>query len=300
VLARFKQEAAAKWKIVEATDESPGTIKVTLDVTTFSGGKMKEQHTNIAVIKRKAGHYLFQHQKNGTEIVYGRNIAYVFGIAKPPEKDGWRIEDKLILKGTSEFDNIDPTIIEYLRPNSYGFIRMLGLVSELVHGPKFKAIRGESLDSGSVRIHFRTAVIVPNLEIPVKGWMEFDPNNAWVLQAAEYEYESGTVVRLKKHFANSATLYRPCDFWEVTSQNQARSAKFEVIDTGIAPDSDFYLSAFGLPDPIGASPPAASRWYLVFILLGVAALALGVYLRWRVRHRMRTSTVASLNSRAEE
>ena len=48
----------------------------------------------------------------------------------------------------------------------------------------------------------------------------------------------------------------------------------------LPPDSEFYISAFGLPEPMGITVPGPSRWYLWFMAIAAVSLALGWFL-WR-------------------
>ena len=58
---------------------------------------------------------------------------------------------------------------------------------------------------------------------------------------------------------------------------------------GEVPESDFTLSAFGLPEPKGMALPKSSRWYLWFIAGGVICLGVGV-LSGAVSSRKRSSS----------
>ncbi len=50
-------------------------------------------------------------------------------------------------------------------------------------------------------------------------------------------------------------------------------------------ESDFYLTAFGFPEPKGAGWPKGPPWYLWFITFALVSLAVGWYLRRRVQRR---------------
>lgn len=53
----------------------------------------------------------------------------------------------------------------------------------------------------------------------------------------------------------------------------------------LPPDTEFTLSAFGLPEPKGIVWDRPSRWYLWFIAAAVLALAVAGYLRYRSQRR---------------
>jgi hypothetical protein len=52
------------------------------------------------------------------------------------------------------------------------------------------------------------------------------------------------------------------------------------------PDSDFRLTAFGLPEPPSSEEARPRRWYLWLGLAGITCLVLGVSFRWRRRSRI--------------
>jgi hypothetical protein len=64
------------------------------------------------------------------------------------------------------------------------------------------------------------------------------------------------------------------------------------------PDSDFRLSAFGLPEPMGVPPPPQrSRTWLWLLVATVVSAALAIVFAWLKRHRlMRTRTSPRISS----
>lgn len=57
------------------------------------------------------------------------------------------------------------------------------------------------------------------------------------------------------------------------------------------PDSDFRLSAFGFPEPMGAPPLPPSRSWLWLLVAAVAAAALAILFAWLKRRRTLASQV---------
>jgi hypothetical protein len=178
LLERFNAEAPSAWKRAEEADEWPATLKVTKKVSENLGKGWVYPREKEAIIRRKPGFYLFEAvtEKNDGRVIEGFNPHYSFAIAKAGGKSGWRLHE-LKIKNQKGYGKIPDDLFEFLKPNSYGFLPTLGPLSAVVKSKRFKAARAEQLSAGLVRIHFQTAILGPQAEINVTGWMDFDPNN---------------------------------------------------------------------------------------------------------------------------
>jgi hypothetical protein len=60
--------------------------------------------------------------------------------------------------------------------------------------------------------------------------------------------------------------------------------EFQLMERDGIPESEFTLSAFGLPEPVELQGPRSqTRWYLWAGVAGILCLALGAGLRWRAQ-----------------
>jgi hypothetical protein len=132
-----------------------------------------------------------------------------------------------------------------------------------------------------------------NARIPsVAGWVLYDPDRYWVIgeydlqlywkvngakatTAATYEYKDTgdgfpILTRIDKHFKRPDKSYESEDTYE-----------FDLRQADVL-ESDFTLSAFGFPEPVGLERPPI-RWYIWAAVLGFVCLGLAALLRWRAR-----------------
>ncbi|HZT82686.1 MAG TPA: hypothetical protein VFA26_20825, partial [Gemmataceae bacterium] len=63
--------------------------------------------------------------------------------------------------------------------------------------------------------------------------------------------------------------------------------EFDLTERNDVPDSEFTLSAFGLPEPAELQgKPSRVRWYLWAGVAGICCLALGAGFHWRSKRRV--------------
>lgn len=293
LLARFESEARQAWRIVEAADEWPGVVKMSSIVKTYRSGKLTTSDEKSAMIHRRPGCFLFQPAKSiqGILTLEGGNPDYAFSLSKSDGKPDWRL-GSIRLKGRKEYVKVPLAFFEYLRPNGYAFVPLLGNLSEFADTKEFRAVRAEPKESSIVRIHFETAFFLTNRRISVTGFMDLDPTNSWALTRSEYESSGPSLVKVVKLYAASHhNGYRPCESWEATSRfpkgdvEMRQETKFETVDVTEPKLQEFYVSAYQLPEPMGIQIASPSRWYLWFGAAGVASLAFGLLLRRIVRRR---------------
>jgi hypothetical protein len=284
LLARFEAEAPEAWKLLEFADETPGTIKVTVEVATFSAGKLANDEHKEAILRRKPGFSLFEplQSRGGGRIFQGKNPGYSYSITKEDDKDGFALAE-LQLAGQPGFAKISLDMYDYVKPNSYSFLPMHGLLSEVVAKPRFKILRAADAEVGLIRLDFKTAILLPGQEVELTGWMLLNPKNSWAQESCEYQTFKGNHIKIVKHFLPSKRNgYRPCESWEAVERSGKDSdwemrheTKFEILDALPPDDEVFTLSHFSLPEPMGFKPPQRPRaWlWLLVAAAGLAALA---------------------------
>lgn len=125
----------------------------------------------------------------------------------------------------------------------------------------------------------------------------FSPSSRWLCQGTQcQEVKAPAVQREERYFYDSGESQSlpALKRWEMWGADRKDPSKLiKVIDREITefhshtafPQSDFTLSAFGLPEPYGVVWKTPTPWYLWFIGSGIAFLAVGWYLRRRVRRR---------------
>jgi hypothetical protein len=300
VLSRFRNEAPHAWKLAESIDESPGTIKIITNILTYSGDQLTRTEEKSALLHRKAGFYLFDplQSRDGGRTIIGKNPHYSFSITKEDDKDGSTLGE-LRIKGQKGFGEIPTDLLQYVKPNSYGFIPLQGNLSKLIESPSFKVQRAEEVNPPFVRVHFSKALSIPGQKAGLAGWMEFDPNNAWALKRSQCATTLGTSSQIVKTFSSSQQDgRRPCESWEMIQESTdgekwkiKQQTQFEIIDTSSPPDEIFTLSHYGLPEPMGVKPLPTSRTWLWLLAAALAATGLALLFAWLKRRRTTASRV---------
>ncbi len=128
----------------------------------------------------------------------------------------------------------------------------------------------------------------------------FAPQEGWISRGIQaYAVNKPSSMSEEIHFYNKQEGTQFPDLirnerWLKDPENPAKARLSSVTDITEFkplkpyPESDFTLSAFGLPEPYGVVWKTGPPWYLWCILLGSAFLGLGWYFRRRVqRHDVR-------------
>jgi hypothetical protein len=134
----------------------------------------------------------------------------------------------------------------------------------------------------------------PQIPSSIDGWVLYDPQHFWVVRECEAQYEWTSV---KGSTASATVAYEyeeTADGFPIPKRinkrvkNAAKGDESEFryefgLKEADVPESDFTLSAFGLPEPGGVRRPIP--WYLWAALLGVVCLSAAALLQWRARRR---------------
>ena len=116
-----------------------------------------------------------------------------------------------------------------------------------------------------------------------RGRVWFDPNHLWVMRKCEYRHQRGPKGRTYDHMANYEYQITDAEFpllKRLMVQNFDANGKLESLETSDfslaladVDESEFTLSAFGLPEPHGVGSPQSTRWWLWLLLAMVIVLA---------------------------
>lgn len=288
ILDRFNTQAPLAWKLVDAADESPGVMKVNTKIVRFYSDKLSKTRVKVAVVRRKAGCFTFEaRDAKGISFCYAHNPHYSFDIARESENAAWQLEKVASHSSKNSIGQSSPELVGYIKPNGYCHVLTLGLCSEMVNHKSFKAERAEEVDGGLVRVHFDTLIPLPQRELPVQGWMDFDPGNSWVLCRSKYQVAGDTTVSVMKSFSPITRKgFRPCESWEEISTEPEHNLKTTenahfVIENQTTPDEAvFRLSHYGLPEPADAPAlPHPVAWYIWFGVGGLGCVIAGYLMR---------------------
>lgn len=216
----------------------------------------------------------------GTKAIQGRNAKYAFSLT--PKADNRLAIDKLMLHGAARQTVLcllsvpyaDATLAHetYLDMARDPDLRFVSLEDCTWHEEQMKILR---------------------VNVPVRGsmkesWFEagyyFSPRERWICRGFWFALAGGPKQR-EQFYAYAASAgddfpaLRRIEIWDKSLADRGLGARPNVVEvtafqpTSPMPDADFTLSAFGLPEPDGYTPPAAPKTWLWLI---AAALGVGL------------------------
>jgi hypothetical protein len=227
------------------------------------------------------------------------NSRYYFSLARKSEQDPW-----VIVETTKKPAPLTerPTMLA----GSFAlYMPGFGDLPDLVKSPGFSlaSVVPEKLDGEEfVKATF---LFSPEKDKEKKtglrgGWLLLDPAHDWVIRKGEWDMEDrvGTWTIVSKHIIelqyNLSSSPHPIpkqnllkgsvsgyknDSWTFESHGTYDLRKRDSI-----PESEFTLTAFGLPEPY-SERPAPTRWYIWFAVAGVVCVASGYAIRRLVRRK---------------
>lgn len=130
-----------------------------------------------------------------------------------------------------------------------------------------------------------------------EGWFLFDPERYWVLRechAKQQEPEEdgttstvGAKLDYKEGRNGFPILTRIVRRSDGTLQGKLmqmeHKAEFDLYEQDDVPESEFTLSAFGIPEPVELRASQKRRWYLWAAGAGILSIILGMVFQWRRR-----------------
>lgn len=121
---------------------------------------------------------------------------------------------------------------------------------------------------------------------PLKsGWIVYDPQNYWVIRNYQLRRQIGaadSVINAKLLYkrSNNGVPLLTTEFVEDKTGDLRGTDEIEYrLEEGDVPESEFTLSAFGLPEPFGVRP-TSTPWHLWGVAAGVVCIGAGAFL-WR-------------------
>jgi len=225
------------------------------------------------------------------EMVFAANSKYAFSLAK--RKAGWVLED-LFMDPEARVTPTKQSVAEYVLTAISGHFSVLDQnLAGLIEGGKLKVTRvvaENASKSGEVAADFQYAGGPRNLP-QVSGRMLLSPENLWCVLGFDSFFETDgtkTILRATNEFKTYHDVYhvpvRTSFAWikqtrEGETPVRKVTVELDLREDASAPESDFTLSAFGLPEPQGFTWPTPTRWYLWFIVAAMIAAGIGLALR---------------------
>ncbi len=165
-----------------------------------------------------------------------------------------------------------------------------------INDPKFTVHRVTPVPRGdikTVKVEFdyrspSDKPVIPSL----KGWVLYDPQRFWVIHEynTQVEWETtnvkaaATVVYEYEEAADGFPLPKRVTqrFTPVNGVDREHHYEFNLKEADVS-ESDFTLSAFGLPEPPEIESTKPMPWYLVLAGIGMVCLGVFFFLRSRAK-----------------
>jgi hypothetical protein len=261
-------------------------------------GNEKNQITRRVVShwKRCKGYSLLQQEAfsrgsySGT--VRGYNPQYKFMLARGSEQKPWVVQELTQRSPDDSEPPRDP-------PLGLFFGNPPGSLPYLFDSPDFKVVNvaPEGVQSEElVRMTFTYSPKDKAKERLRGGWIVLDHNHDWVIRRGEIELVFDAKTKVKQTFVEEykeGSGHHP-----IPTKNSLKATvledgrityEYEGVGTSnlyeqqFVPESEFTLSAFGLPEPAWLKPKNKRSWYLWAGLAGVLCLVSAGIVRWAKR-----------------
>jgi len=221
---------------------------------------------------------------------WGRNSTYGF-TASRGSGGQWMLADEVYQDQRIETAYTMASRVGFLRCLRYSWA-IVGTfpLEQVVADPSFK-IESLGEEGQLVRLVFKASIKPTDANVPGElrgGKLLLDPSLSWAIRECE-------VIDLDPAYGRSVTYtvdYRVVDSmpWPAKIVETMKIAKSQVVtNTTVAfdapqfvelPESDFQLTALGLPEPV--QPKKSTRWWLWMTIAGGVLLILGIgFLRLR-------------------
>lgn len=303
------ESVVKRWREYEGFSHSlQGTIRIT---DTFVSGKTSNQTVHLkknreCVVRR---HF---HDGDSYETVQLVNPVYSAELRKDavdPSKVilvRFKQDQNAPVGSSGEPSLAGDAFVEGSPHFSYWRTRL----SDLVSNPSFqiKKTTTESRDGQEfARIDYSCVFDEPQQRIRRQGSIYFDPSRCWCIRQvkeAEVIFHDGVLHRTMDWDIQYKTIDHQFGFpliqslsmkWDGTYEKDKRKSagtltaecEWQVNDR--LPDSEFTLSAFGLPEPVGVSWKKPIPTYVWILGAAAACGALAVLFRYLARRRLRVS-----------
>ncbi len=243
--------------------------------------------------------------RNKTKSIACVNNLYSFELY--PSEDGQYVLQKLDMHNEANKPDLSMLSVPYAdvdRKKSYLEIaqdettRIISFEDRLWQGKTRKELK-----TGFTRIHpptkERLNQIVDYYFSPEDGWICYGKRN-YLKEGSKHQWSEQRYYYETKNTEQLPALKR-LESWSVDTRDlkNTRASRITEIDAFRRsptpfPDSDFRLSAFGLPEPKGVPQPAVPRTWLWLIAAAAGAGLLAILFAWLKRRR-----VAATQAKAE-
>lgn len=300
---RFRDEAASAWDQIR---RKLGTLQVTFALTsTLNGKRIQDEAIEIERNENCKMHsYQSSHIKN-EQLLRAYNPTYSFYLTRNGPDKGWVLKylDLKEQERKARTREVEKLVNESLfsTPIRLGQVDL----GDLIKQPSFKLVSVRSVKKNDVPLvevsftnkHPFTAKPFSPIQ---GGTLYLDPRRSWCLRSAivdtQHSNGSGQAFYDLTYTGHPADSFVPRELvirtlefiipdGKTIAEKQAVEmrlrAEFKVNGSDSTPgDEQFYLSAFGLPEPIGIrAPTPPSRWNLWIGAAGFGTLALLFLLR---------------------
>jgi hypothetical protein len=294
---RYIAEAQTDWAaVIGLSNQLQGVTNVTLTDhvkrTNKSDGRfvVKQNSTSSLVIDQSLGEVFHK------GFVRCTNPDYAFAIQRPTPESKWIITNLVVSSDDNSRRSICPEDL-VLAQACPELTLHDWLLPKLVQDPEFtlRSVSPVTLgDAEMARVVFDYRPVKRRGRGPVSsGWVILDPGHKWIVREYEVEgqWPDGKGMIRGKHEYGDAfsdgtlqlkrrTIGMKGSFNEGGTFNKELVYEHESSKGAPAPDSEFRLSAFGLPEPI-----VKWRWGTLLFLNLAGLLCIAVALALRVRSR---------------
>lgn len=280
---RFFQEAPRAWEEYGAyAQRLQGTAKRTITIDGKIHSIMHVEWKSNPRCKMALAQELLARDPIGEVFVF--NARYGFNLKRKNSDAPWILTELQVgashvgPKGWDEF----PALRLCINAHLYELPELIRLPNFRVVG--VRTVQQDGLELCQIQFGSKQA----------DGILLLDPHRFWVLrQSSISEKNSDQVITAKQEIElrNPTAKYPIPKHWLLSKEfsngpNGGKSdarvvEEFDVKELSAPPDdSEFTLTAFGLPEPMGIPTPAKSHAYLWIALAAVGAVTLAVLFRW--------------------
>lgn len=308
---RFLAEAPPKWREFETfSKQIQGTVVFRLKST--QSDRAPEEARLEYRIKQNAESALFVRMDEGgkgvDQQVHGMNPKYSFRLIRPDASRDWLLDS---LKQPSDlgiaFANQTVREEVFAAVGAHFHVGLMPLV-KLVADPSFVVKRVEAVPRDGqemVRIEFG---FQPRMEEGryhglSGGWLILDPAHDWYIRECETNqtYPDGSASDhheflvqpdRKAHPLLKGVGFRSEMKGQKLTGTRDNTGEYELTIDPDVPDTEFTLTAFGLPEPAGVTWERRPRTWRWLVGAGVGAFVVSMFLFWARARRHRPAGVA--------
>ncbi len=312
---RFQIEAPKAWeKYLARIMKLQGSCS---EVTGVDQKILLKRHYEV---KQRPGCALFMEKwlmEHGKPIQYQElwavNSQYEFELVRRKKSKDWVIADWNRMRTEESRTFTAKRLLEISLTPPVTFRVFSKDLSIVVKEPGFTLKRisiQEKKENQLVKVEFSyqpTAKELERLVPSIEGWILYDPDRYWTIDQykAELTYrgvseeERNKIVKVTRagtmEYGLTQDGFPVLKLWcskvknPVTNKETRSQMEYKFHEQEPS-ESDFYLTAFGFPEPKVVIRPKGPPWFLWFIGIALVSLAVGWYLRRRIQKRQMLAT----------